>query len=168
MKRVFLSLGSNMGDRERNFARAIRHINFGIGQIVDLSGVYETEPWGFDADNKFLNMIVEIVTDLSAQEVLLIALEIEEKLGRIRNDTVGYSSRTLDLDILFYGNKIISDDNLIVPHPHIQNRKFILAPLAEIAPKFVHPTIGMSIQELYDTCSDASEVVQLGFLSDEN
>lgn len=165
MHKAFLSLGTNMGKREKNLSKAIRYINVGIGHIIDLSGIYETEPWGFESEDKFLNMVVEIITELTPLEMIDKCLEIETRLGRERDDTEGYTSRPIDVDILFYNEEIISESNLIVPHPHLHNRKFILEPLSEIAPDYMHPILGMSINELKDVCPDKSSVIQLGSIS---
>ncbi|MDA3929805.1 MAG: 2-amino-4-hydroxy-6-hydroxymethyldihydropteridine diphosphokinase [Prolixibacteraceae bacterium] len=165
MKKAFLSLGTNLGDKEKNLSRAIRYINVGIGQMIDLSGLYETEPWGFESNEKFLNMVIEIVTDLTPLEMIDKCLEIENKLGRIRKVFKGYSSRTIDIDILFYDDIVLSEANLILPHPHIQNRRFILEPLCEIAPDFIHPVLNKTLKELLIECTDICIVKQLGSIS---
>lgn len=162
MIKALLSLGTNMGDRKMNLARAIRYINVGVGHIIDLSGVYETEAWGFNADQKFLNMVVEVITDYSPLEMLKNCQLIENKLGRTRTKDTGYESRTIDIDILFYNNDIIKEDTLIIPHPLLHKRKFILEPLAEITPDYLHPTLKYSVKELLNRCTDTAEVEQLG------
>lgn len=167
MKKAFLSLGSNIGDKKKNLARAIRYINVGIGHIIDLSGIYETEPWGFEANEKFLNMVIEIMSDLTPVEMMKKCLEVETKLGRIRNNSEGYSSRIIDIDILFYGKTIVSTPELTIPHPHIQNRLFVLEPMFEIAPDYLHPLMGMTISELLVECQDTSIITQLGSIQYE-
>lgn len=168
MKKAYLSLGSNLGEKEKNLARAIRYINLEVGHVVDLSGIYETEPWGFESDSKFLNMVVEIVSDLTPLEMIDKCLEIETKLGRSRNSNEGYSSRIIDIDILFYENEIILEKKLILPHPHLQDRRFILEPLCDLAPDFVHPVLHESISALLANCADPSIVTQLNTITHIN
>ena len=150
-----------MGDKGKNLARAIRYINVEVGPVVELSGIYETEPWGFESDSTFLNMVIKIVSELTPLEMIDQCLEIETKMGRIRNSKEGYSSRMIDIDILFYGNEVISENRLILPHPHIQNRRFILKPLCDIAPDYIHPVLGATISALLAKCSDTGIVTEL-------
>lgn len=167
MKKAFLSLGSNIGDRKTNLARAIRYINIGVGHIIDLSGIYETAPWGFEADNNFLNIVIEIITDLTPHEALSKCIEIESKLGRNRSSEKGYASRTIDIDILFYQSVIVNESDLIIPHPLLHERRFVLEPLKQIDPDFLHPVFGLTIAELLEQCTDTSLVVQLGSIMNE-
>jgi 2-amino-4-hydroxy-6-hydroxymethyldihydropteridine diphosphokinase len=167
MKKAFISLGTNIGDRNKNLAKAIQYINVGIGHIIDLSGVYETEPWGFESSDKFLNMVIEVLSDLTPEEMLPKCLEIEQLLGRVRSTENGYISRTIDIDILFFADVVISSDLLTIPHPHIADRRFVLEPLAEIAPDYVHPILGKNMKELLNACSDQTQVCQLGSLNGE-
>lgn len=162
MIKAFLSLGSNIGDRYKLLSRAIRYINVGIGHIIDLSGVYETEPWGFETEDKFLNMAVEIITDYTPVEVLRKCQEIEEKLGRERPAGESYTSRPIDIDILLYSNEVIDNPDLVIPHKHLTGRRFVLEPLSEIAPEYVHPVLNQTIKELLKQCPDDKDVNQLG------
>jgi len=168
MKKTIISLGTNLGDRNKNLLKAIQFINIGIGHITNLSGVYETEPWGFESNDKFLNMVVEVITEVSPEVMVAKCLDIEKKLGRTREDSTGYASRVIDIDILFYGDSIIVQPNLTIPHPYLHLRRFVLEPLCEIAPDFVHPILKLTISELLIQCSDPCFVKQLGSLQPEN
>jgi 2-amino-4-hydroxy-6-hydroxymethyldihydropteridine diphosphokinase len=162
MKEIFLSLGTNLGDRDQNLAMALRSIGAKIGKVLVTSPVYETEPWGFDTDQNFLNMALEIATTLTPHEVLQQCLSIEASLGRVRqNQTGAYTSRTIDIDVLFYGQQIIQDKQLTLPHPHLHQRRFILEPLCAIAPQFEHPVLKQTIAQLMQHCSDPCRVKQL-------
>jgi 2-amino-4-hydroxy-6-hydroxymethyldihydropteridine diphosphokinase len=157
MKKVYLGLGSNLGERLELLKKAIGMTGESAGNIVAVSSVYETEPVGLDSGGNFLNMVVCIGTDLSPSGLLGRILMIESKLGRIRCET-RYSSRTIDIDILFYNNEIIETDSLSIPHPRLHLRKFVLVPINELAPGLVHPVFGKSIKELLDECPDTSKV----------
>ena len=129
-----------------------------IGMIVKKSSIYETEAWGFDAEQNFLNQAVVVETRLSAHEVLDKALSIEAQLGRVRTGN-GYASRTMDIDILFVDDKCIDTPDLVVPHPRIHQRNFVLVPLCEIMPDYVHPKMNKTIANLLKTSSDKGEVM---------
>lgn len=141
MNRIFLGIGTNLGDRENNLKQAIAAIENQVGHVHKSSSVYETEPWGFQSDDAFLNMVIMAETELSPHELLDNILSIELSLGRIRNDK-RYSSRIIDIDILLYNEEIIDDAELKVPHPQLQSRKFVLIPLCEIAGEMRHPVGG--------------------------
>jgi 2-amino-4-hydroxy-6-hydroxymethyldihydropteridine diphosphokinase len=160
MKIVFLGIGTNLGDRKDNLTKALAMINENIGKIVKSSSVYETEPWGFQSDDRFLNMVVKVETTLSASGLLGRILMIEALLGRVRGEKQ-YSSRVIDIDILFYEDLITVEESLKIPHPHLHERKFVLIPLCEIAPEFVHPVLNMTITALLAECKDKSLVRQL-------
>ena len=160
MKKVYLGIGTNMGDREACLKVAIECIMESIGTVVRTSSVYETEPWGFSSNDQFLNMVAEVETALKPSGLLGRILMIEARMGRLRSDT-GYTSRLIDLDILLYGNKILNTKSLIVPHPRLHERKFVLVPLCEIAPDFVHPVLKKDIKTLLRECKDKSKVIRL-------
>ncbi|MBF0407889.1 MAG: 2-amino-4-hydroxy-6-hydroxymethyldihydropteridine diphosphokinase [Candidatus Riflebacteria bacterium] len=147
MVKIFLGLGSNLGNRDENIRSALRLLNQHVENIC-ISSFYETAPVGVTDQPVFLNIACSGHTELSPYELLDFILGIEKELGRIR--TLRWGPRTLDIDILFYGDKIISSPNLEVPHPHIAERLFVLVPLAEIASDFVHPVSKVSVKTLVD------------------
>ena len=150
---AYLLLGGNLGNREENLRSSIELIAKDIGEIVSISSLYETAAWGKTDQPSFLNQAVAVKTNLSAVDVLDKALEIEQILGRVRKDKWG--ERLIDIDLILYGNDIIDVENkLQVPHPHMQNRKFVMAPLAEIAPNIVHPVLGKTILEIFENITD--------------
>jgi 2-amino-4-hydroxy-6-hydroxymethyldihydropteridine diphosphokinase len=157
MHKVFLGLGTNMGNREANLKETVALIEDNIGPILKVSPVFETEPWGFEADNNFLNVAVEVETSHTPPGVLGAILMIEAMLGRIRTETQ-YSSRIIDIDILFYDDLIMDEITLKIPHPLLYKRKFVLVPLNEIAPDFIHPVLKKSIGTLLNSCEDLSDV----------
>ncbi len=153
---VFLLLGGNLGDREANLSATRKWIRGEIGNISLASGIYETKAWGVENQPDFLNQVIQVQTTIEAEEIMEIALWIEKQMGRIRHQR--WHERTMDIDILFYGEAIINADNLQVPHPRLHERRFTLAPLAEIAPDFTHPVLKKTAQELLDECSDSLAV----------
>jgi len=160
---VFLSIGSNIGDRLANLQHmsGCLSLNDNI-EIVQASSFYETEPWGEKNQPWFLNAVLQIKTSLPAKELLYVCQDIESKLGRNREDENRWGERCADIDILFYDNEIIISDNLKIPHQYIHERAFILVPMLEIAPKFVHPVFGKTIEQLYDELNNPEEVFLYG------
>lgn len=134
MADVFIALGSNLGDRERNLAAAHEALGRGVVSLTAASSIYETAPWGPVPQGPYLNQVVRGATDLSPQELLAKLIAIEFSLGRERAHEVRYGARTIDLDILWYGGREIRESNLVVPHPRMMERAFVLVPLADIAP----------------------------------
>jgi 2-amino-4-hydroxy-6-hydroxymethyldihydropteridine diphosphokinase len=153
MNTVFLSIGTNIGQREENLKRAVKMIEREAGSVKASSSVYETEPWEMAVSNLFLNMVLKIETLLTSHILLETLLDIEDKMGR-RRESSEYSSRIIDIDILFFNNLIINNNDLVVPHPFIARRRFVLEPLAEIAPQFIHPVLEKSIELLLELCTD--------------
>jgi len=155
-QKVYLSLGSNLGNRLANLQKAIFHIQQKAGKILDISAVYENPAFGFEGDD-FLNIVLSILTPLEPKELLDTLLQIEVDFGRIRSNA-GYSSRTLDIDIIYYGTEVINDDDLVIPHPQMQHRNFVLKPLGDIAPQFYHPVLYKDTRNLLQECRDKSKL----------
>tara|TARA_R110002012_G_scaffold62168_4_gene163336 strand:- start:2357 stop:3499 length:1143 start_codon:yes stop_codon:yes gene_type:complete len=155
-QKVYLSLGSNLGNRLANLQKAIFHIQQKAGKILDISAVYENPAFGFEGDD-FLNIVLSLLTPLEPKELLDTLLQIEVDFGRIRSNA-GYSSRTLDIDIIYYGTEVISDDDLVIPHPQMQHRNFVLKPLGDIAPQFYHPVLYKDTRNLLQECRDKSKL----------
>jgi 2-amino-4-hydroxy-6-hydroxymethyldihydropteridine diphosphokinase len=152
--RAFLGLGSNLGDRAEYIAKAIEEIgSLKDTKITKEASLYETEPWGFKEQPDFINSAVEIETSLSAEELFTGVKSIEQKLKR---QSVGkWQEREIDIDILFYGSEIIHTEKINIPHKEIENRKFVLVPMKELAPDFVHPVFNKSIEELLSYSKDS-------------
>ena len=161
MINVFLLLGSNLGDRNLFLQKAVQHIEHNIAPVITVSAVYETQSWGKTDLPDYLNQVVKIKTDLPAQQVLHRILAIELLMGRKREEKWG--SRIIDIDILFYGDHIINESALVVPHPELHNRRFTLEPLVELAPDFVHPVLKKSILDLKKELKDSLIVKKLYF-----
>lgn len=152
MGSVFLLLGSNMGDRLSHLLNAGQDISRQIGKIVTVSSIYRTAPWGNRDQPDFYNQVIEIDPFEDPHTTLLTLLEIEKKLGRVRSGK--YGSRTIDIDILLWKDIIIRHPDLVIPHPQMQNRRFALEPLAEIAPAFMHPVLKKTSATLLKECTD--------------
>ena len=159
---VFLLLGSNLENRSAYLHKARLEIEENIGKIVQKSSVYESESWGFDSHN-FYNQILVIKTTIHAVDILKITQNIEKRMGRddLQKTKTHYSDRTIDIDILFFNAEIIETDTLTVPHPRISERKFVLLPLAEIAPEWRHPQEDKSVKELLENCKDELRVFKV-------
>ena len=160
---AYLCLGSNSGDRLKYAEQAVSLISLAQNlKIIRTSALYETEPWGVKNQNWFLNMALEIKTDLSAEDLLLKCLNIEKTLGRNREKEQRWGERPIDIDIIFYDKEVINTEILTVPHPRMHQRAFVLVPLLELIPDFVHPVLNKSISELYDDLDEVEEVVLYG------
>ena len=159
MEKCYILFGSNMGDKDEIFAQACLLINNRCGRVVKTSAAYESEPWGFEAKEWFLNRLIVVETELEPEAMMRQLLDIEAELGRVRHpEAGGYTSRTADLDILYYGSRIVLTDNLTIPHPRLHQRRFALLPLCEVTPEFVHPAFNLTQTELLKRCFDFSEV----------
>jgi 2-amino-4-hydroxy-6-hydroxymethyldihydropteridine diphosphokinase len=160
MSKVYLLLGGNMGDKRWVFDRATSLLGERVGKITCRSAIYETEPWGFESSDLFWNQVLELQVDISAPKVLQKTLQIEQELGRTRKINQ-YDSRVIDIDILFYDDQVIELPELVIPHPRIQERKFVLVPLNEIIPEMVHPVLQKSIHQLLAECPDPLKVEKI-------
>jgi 2-amino-4-hydroxy-6-hydroxymethyldihydropteridine diphosphokinase len=158
MIKVILSLGTNLGNKLENLLLAISEIVEKIGSVKTLSGIYETEAWGFESENNFLNQVILVETDLNPFQLINSCLTIEKKMGRERENSENYESRIIDIDILFYGEEIINTESLQIPHPMLHKRRFVLVPLNEIAPDLIHFILGKSISKLLEECADTGSV----------
>lgn len=151
---VVVILGSNLGNKYEQLNEATRRLSI-VGQLRMASSFYETAPWGFECKENFLNQVVVFETSLSPCNFLKHCLKIEEQLGRIRqNNSPRYTSRPIDIDILFYDSQILNTPDLIIPHPRLCERNFVLIPLAEILPDFIHPVFQKTITVLQQECPD--------------
>lgn len=157
-KTTYLLLGSNLGDREKRIADALDLLNERVGKVVQVSSIYETAAWGKTDQPGFLNLAVEVDTALYPTQLLETVLKIEADLGRVRHEKWG--ARLIDIDIILYGEEVVDQDYLQIPHPEMQNRKFVLLPLSEIAPKAVHPVLGRTIAELLVSLEDNLSVLK--------
>ncbi|MCH7415677.1 2-amino-4-hydroxy-6-hydroxymethyldihydropteridine diphosphokinase [Belliella sp. R4-6] len=159
MRQVILIIGGNVGDRMALLSEAKSKLMFKIGQLKDKSAVYETQAWGGKSKGDYLNQILIFETDFEAEYILDIALKVEKELGRERD--VKWGNRTMDIDILYFGEEIINKPNLIVPHPYISERRFVLVPLEEVLPDFVHPKFHLTNKELLRKCTDSCNVIKV-------
>jgi deoxyguanosine kinase len=158
---ILLSLGTNMGHKLENLETCILAIHNTIATVVEVSKVYETPAWGFVGD-VFYNCAITIHSHKSAQKILSNIIKLEKKLGRIRKNTEQYESRNIDIDIISFNDEIIETENLKIPHIHLQNRKFVLFPMNDIAPKWYHPKLNKTISELLNFCEDTSAIKEIG------
>jgi 2-amino-4-hydroxy-6-hydroxymethyldihydropteridine diphosphokinase len=160
MTTAYLGLGSNIGNRKDHLLKALAMISSKVGEITKISSLYESEAWGYQSGHKYLNAVIAVETPLYPGEILSDIKEVEKQLGRKKTKNGEYEDRPIDIDILFYDRLLYETDNLAIPHPHMANRKFVLEPLAEIAPDFVHPVLNKKIKELNDACTDSIQLYE--------
>jgi 2-amino-4-hydroxy-6-hydroxymethyldihydropteridine diphosphokinase len=158
MNVAYLCLGGNIGNRETSIQLAISEISERVGALTAASSIYQTEAWGVSNQQPYLNVCVEVKTALSSTELIDVLLDIEKQLGRERPDNEEYASRTIDIDILFYNQDNVDTPKLSIPHPRLHLRKFVLIPLCDIIPNFLHPVLNKSIFSLLNDCDDKLEV----------
>ena len=152
MRKIYLSIGSNKGNRYSFIKEALRLIQKDIGEVILISKIYETKSWGFQSDD-FLNLCIIIKSELIPAELIIKLKNLEEKIGRERNNEK-IQAREIDIDILFYSDEIVNHKDLIIPHQRLHLRNFVLYPLNDIAADFIHPILLKSVNELLDECED--------------
>ena len=158
MEQVILSVGGNLGKREIFIAQAKNLLEDAFDCEAESSAIYETPAWGFESSNAFLNAVFAFTMAELPSNLMKTIISIERRLGRKRTDTPGYSSRTIDIDVIAIGSQIISNDDLFVPHPKMQDRLFVLKPMADVCPDWMHPIFNQSTAELLKHCTDKSEI----------
>jgi len=156
MNKTYLLLGSNMGHSKKKLLKAAALIEKQVGKIIRQSSLYTTAAWGNTNQPDFLNQVIVVETKRTAVQTMQAILDIEKKMGRIR--TVKNAPRIIDIDILFFNKQIISEVTLQVPHPQIQNRRFVLTPLNELSPNLIHPVLKRSVHHLFIHCPDKLDV----------
>ena len=159
---TYLSLGSNIGDRTNNLKNAINSIENLVGKVNKISKFYENPAIGF-VGNSFINICVEVVTHLSPNELLNTLLNIENEYGRMRLKSGEYSSRIIDIDIIFYENLSINQNGLVIPHPRMHSRHFVLIPMCDLNPDFIHPVLGLKTSQLLDELEIRGDIVDINF-----
>jgi len=155
---VFLLLGSNVHPRSGFIRKSFELIEQRLGKVLSASGLYESQPWGFEADTFFLNQVIQVQTGYSAIEVHELTRHIEMELGREKAVGEGYSSRNIDIDLLYFNDEVVNFHDLVIPHPRLHLRKFTLMPLVEMASGFIHPVFKVNQLELLNQCEDQGKV----------
>jgi deoxyguanosine kinase len=158
---LYLGLGSNLGNKLNNIHLAYRHVQNEIGNITRKSYIYETPPWGFNSHDVFFNSVILVRTELSAKEVLSKIKYIETELGRVTSFKIGYSSRIIDIDILVFNNDIVESETLIIPHPHVDKRNFVLYPLQDVFSKWVHPKTKVPLIDMIKNLVNHDEIKRI-------
>lgn len=148
MATAYLGLGTNVGNKRENLVTAAALLAERVGAVLALSGIYETEPWGFESENTFLNAVIVMATDLSPMELLDTTRLIEIEMGRIEKSNGIYHDRIIDIDLLMVDDLIIHTERLVLPHPLMHKRLFVMEPLAEVAPEVTHPVFGKTMSKL--------------------
>ena len=161
MAKTYLLIGGNLGNRQHNIEKAVELIQNDAGKLIAQSAIYETAPWGFEHPVHFYNQALEVETTLLPVVLLEVIQRIEKTLGRKKTENGHYAGRTMDIDILFYGGEIIKMPGLEIPHKALHKRRFVLIPLSEIAPDYIHPVFNKTIQKLLQECNDNGMVKRL-------
>ncbi len=152
MTETYLLLGTNLGEKLKNLEQAVSLLNANGVSVVECSGIYETEAWGVEDQPSFLNQVILSQTDLSPHKLLKLINKIESEMGRVRHEK--WKERLIDIDILYFGDSVLLEKDLKIPHPEIHNRRFTLMPIVEIAPQLLHPILGKTQVDLLNECSD--------------
>ena len=147
---VYIALGSNLGNKRRNLVTAAALLAERAGEVGAISSFYETEPWGFESEYSFLNAALMLETTLAPLDLLRLTQEVERELGRTAKTDSVYHDRLIDIDLLLYGEEVIDQPGLQIPHPLMHRRTFVMTPMAEIAPEVVHPVLGKTMKALSD------------------
>lgn len=147
---VYIALGSNLGNKRRNLVTAAALLAERAGEVGAISSFYETEPWGFESEHSFLNAALMLDTTLAPLDLLRLTQEVERELGRMAKTDSVYHDRLIDIDLLLYGEEVIDQPGLQIPHPLMHRRAFVMTPMAEIAPEVVHPVLGKTMKALSD------------------
>ncbi len=155
MHKVFLGIGGNIGDKQKNFEDVYPIMENKLGKIINASAIYETPPWGFQSSDPFWNSVIEIESPYPPEQLLEKIHEIENQFGRKR-DSENYASRPMDIDILYFDNLYMETETLIIPHRRMHLRKFVLVPLNQIAPNLKHPLLRLTSLEMLENCKDES------------
>jgi 2-amino-4-hydroxy-6-hydroxymethyldihydropteridine diphosphokinase len=164
---IYFSIGSNLGDRLRNLQEAAERMGSRLGSLVVTSKVYESSAWGFESRYSFYNCCLCLESSLGPAELLQRMQSIERAMGRVRSTSgpAGYVDRIIDIDLIYMGDRVIRTPGLVVPHPSLEQRRFVLKPLAEIAPSLVHPVSGFTVSELLAGCRDRGTVTPVDTLT---
>lgn len=157
---VYLCLGTNLGDKQSNLDLAIAHITDQCGEVKRESAVYKSPAWGYESKNEYFNQCLKIETHLTPNQLIDIMLLIEREMGR-PDASITYADRMIDIDVLFFDDMVINKDKLVVPHARIAERRFVLAPMTELAPGLIHPLLGKTVKVLLDDCKDKGNVVRI-------
>lgn len=158
---VYLSLGSNLGNKTDNLNQAVLEIGLEIGNVINVSSFYRSKPWGFESENDFENAVVIVETELTPLALLDTINDVERRLGRESKTKKHYSDRLIDIDILFYDNQTINLPQLKIPHTQLHKRDFVLVPLLEVAPELYHPVLKKTIKMLYETNKNKTSILPL-------
>jgi 2-amino-4-hydroxy-6-hydroxymethyldihydropteridine diphosphokinase len=156
MNKAYLLTGGNMGQRTHNLAKARQHIEQRVGRVLRASALYETAAWGLTDQPAFLNQVLIVETTLAAAPLMELLLQIEQQMGRTRS--AKNAPRNIDIDILFFNKEIHQRPDLMIPHPQLQNRRFVLTPLNELSPQLMHPVLRQTMHQLLQTCPDPLDV----------
>lgn len=158
---VVILLGANLGDKKAMFSQVETYITQHIGDCIKKSAIYASKAWGYQSNNEFYNQVLVVETEYSAHDVLLRCQAIENKCGRVHHEKAEYEDRPIDIDILYYNNDIVDTDDLVIPHPLLQERRFTLEPLCEILPDYVHPIYLKTNAQLLKECTDKGIVTRV-------